>query len=219
VHHRDHVGHRHGLDLVVGDVDRGRADPVVQAPELLAHQLAEGGIERAERLVHQERARAAHDRAAERHALAVAAGEARDRLVEQMVDPQQARGLLDPLPDLGPRHALRAQRVGHVAPHVQVRVEREQLEDEGDVALGRAQRRDVRAVEPDRARGRQFQPGDHPQRRGLAAAGRPEQDEELAVLDRQVDPLDRDEVGERLVQALEADLSHWASPGRSRGSG
>ena len=69
VHHRDHVGHRHGLDLVVGDVDRGRADAVVQRPQLLAHQLAERGIEGAERLVHQKRLRAADDGAAQRHAL------------------------------------------------------------------------------------------------------------------------------------------------------
>ena len=96
VHHRDHVGHRHGLDLVVGDVDRGGADAVVQPAQLLAHQLAERGIERAQRLVHQERLGPAHDGAAQRHALAVAAGEAADRPVEQMVDAQELRGLLDP---------------------------------------------------------------------------------------------------------------------------
>ena len=50
--------------------------PVVQAAQLLAHQLAEGGIERAQRLVHQEGLGAADDGAAQGHALAVAAGEA-----------------------------------------------------------------------------------------------------------------------------------------------
>ena len=43
------------------------------------------------------------------------------------------------------------------------------------------------------AGGRQFQPGDHAQRRRLAAARRPEQDEELAVVDGEVGILDRDE--------------------------
>ena len=97
MHHRDHVGHRHRLDLVVGDVDRGRADAVVQRAQLLAHQLAELGIERAERLVHQERLGAADDGAAERHALAVAAGEARrpaDRA--DVLDAQEPRDLVDP---------------------------------------------------------------------------------------------------------------------------
>ena len=53
------------------------------------HQVAELGIERAERLVHQEGHRPAHDGAAERDALAVAAGEARHRLIEQMIDAQE----------------------------------------------------------------------------------------------------------------------------------
>ena len=54
VHHDDLVAHRHRLELVVGDIDRGGAHPVVQRAQLLAHQLAELGVERAQRLVHQE---------------------------------------------------------------------------------------------------------------------------------------------------------------------
>jgi hypothetical protein len=106
VHHRDLVGHGHGLHLVVGDVDRGRVDAVVQLAQLAHHQVAELGVERAERLVHQEAFRPAHDRAPERHALAVAAGEARDGAVEQVVDPEEPRGLLDAGADLGARLAL-----------------------------------------------------------------------------------------------------------------
>ena len=107
VHHGDLVGHRHRLELVVGDVDRGRADPVVQRAQLADHQLAELGVERAERLVHQEALRPAHDGAAERDALAVAAGEARHRPVEQMVDAQDARRLLDPPVGSRPRRCPR----------------------------------------------------------------------------------------------------------------
>ena len=55
-----------------------------------AHVLAEFGVERAERLVHQERLGAADDGAAERHALPVAAGEPADRPVEQMLDARSA---------------------------------------------------------------------------------------------------------------------------------
>ena len=68
-------------------------------------------------------------------------------------------------------------------PHIHVRIEREHLEDEGDVALAGGLRADFLAVDVDLARGRQFQPGHHPQRRGLAAARGAEQHEELAVLD------------------------------------
>ena len=62
------------------------------------HQVAELGVERAERLVHEKHLWAAHDGAAERDALAVAAGEAGDGAVEDVVDPQEPRGLLDALP-------------------------------------------------------------------------------------------------------------------------
>ena len=58
--------------------------------------MAELGIERAKRLVHQERFRLAHDRAPQRDALAVTAGQARNSRVEQMRDAQDARGFVDP---------------------------------------------------------------------------------------------------------------------------
>ncbi len=70
----------------------------------------EFGVEGAERLVHQKAERPAHDGAAERHALAVAAGKARDRFVEQMIDAQQLCHLLDALADLALGSALGEQR-------------------------------------------------------------------------------------------------------------
>ena len=54
VHHRDAVGGDHRLGLVVGDVDRGDAELVVQAPDLEAHLLAQIGVEVGERLVEQQ---------------------------------------------------------------------------------------------------------------------------------------------------------------------
>ena len=81
----------------MGDVDRGRADAIVQLAELAHHEVAELGVERAERLVHEEGHRPADDGAPERDALAVAAGETGDGLVEQMVDPKEPRRLLDAL--------------------------------------------------------------------------------------------------------------------------
>ena len=53
---------------------------------------------------------------------------------------------------------------------------------------------DVLAVDDDRALGRPLEAGDHPQDRRLAAAGGPEQGDELALLERQVDAAD-DRVG------------------------
>ena len=111
-----------------------------------------------------------------------------------------------------PRHALRDQRKGDVPAHVHVRIEREQLEHEGDVALRGALPGDVLAAEEDPALGRQLEAGDHAQGRRLAAARRAEQAEEFAVLHGEGRVLHRHEVGKGLVQALDADLGHRRLP-------
>ena len=45
------------------------------------------------------------------------------------------------------------------------------------------------ALDRDLAPGNAFEPGDHVQKRGLAAAGRTDEDQELAFLDGDVDPM------------------------------
>ncbi len=70
---RDAVGHGHGLDLVVGDVDDGRAQALVQALDLAAHLAAQLRIEVGQRFVEQEHLGLAHDGAADGDALARAA--------------------------------------------------------------------------------------------------------------------------------------------------
>ena len=88
-HHGDALPERHRLGLVVRDVDRRHAEPGVELRERRAHPDAELRVEVRERLVHQERARLAHDRAAHRDALALAAGQLRRLAVEQLLE---ARG-------------------------------------------------------------------------------------------------------------------------------
>ena len=65
--------------------------------------------------------------------------------------------------------------------------------------------RDVLAVEQDPPVGGLLEAGDHPQRRGLAAARRPEHREELARADGEVGVVDGDEVAEALRHVVEAD--------------
>ena len=77
VHHHDAVGHFERLFLVVGDEDAGDVQLVVQPAQPAAQLLAHLGVERAERLVEQQHARLDRQRARQRHALALAAGELR----------------------------------------------------------------------------------------------------------------------------------------------
>ena len=80
--------------------------------------------------------------------------------------------------------------------------------DRQRVALGGALLRDLVAAQEDLSAGRQFEPGDHAQRRGLAAARGAEQAEELAVLDREGRGFDGGEAAEGLFELFDADLCH-----------
>ena len=92
---RDALAERHRLDLVVGDVDGRHAQPLVQARELGPHRDAQLGVEVAQRLVHQERLRLAHDRAAHRDALALAAGQLARLALEHLLQAEDLRDLVD----------------------------------------------------------------------------------------------------------------------------
>src|SRR6266702_769406 len=208
VHHRDHVGHRHGLQLIMRNVDRRRSEPIVQRAQFADHRLAHCGIECAERLVHQETFWLAHDRPSERDALPIATGKTRHRKVEKMRNAQDARRLHHPPVGLGCADALAFQGEADVSPDVHMRVEGKELEHEGDIARRGAVHRDVLAVKPDGAGGRQFKPGNHAERRRLAAAGGAQQAEELAVLHREAGSLDGMEIGEGFVERFDFDLRH-----------
>ena len=99
VEHDDLVGHRHRLDLVVGDVDHRRLQRVVQFADLEAHLHAQRRVEVGQRLVEQERLGLAHDGAADGDALALAAGELARLAVEIVGEVQRRRRLRDLLVD------------------------------------------------------------------------------------------------------------------------
>ena len=65
-------------------------------------------------------------------------------------------------------------------------------------------RADILAVEQDAAFARRLEAGEHAQQRGLAAAGGPEQREELALPDVERERVDRDHRAEALADRLEA---------------
>ena len=68
----------------------------------------------------------------------------------------------------------------------------------------------VLAIEQNAAGGRQLEPGDHAQRRGLAAAGRPQHDEERAVIDVKFEPCTAVNSPNDLCRFSTRDLRHAA---------
>ena len=217
--HGDPLPERHRLDLVVRHVDGRHAEPLVQLRELGAHRDAQLRVEVRERLVHQERLRLAHDRPPHRDALPLPARERRRLAVEQLLEPERLRDLVDaPLP-LRLRQLLQLEPEGEVLPHRHVRIERVVLEDHRDVALLRRHLGDVDAADRDVAVRDVLEAGDHAQQRRLAAAGRADEDAELALGDLERELVDGpDAVRIDLRDLVERDPAHAALLSGSAGA-
>ena len=208
VHDGDPVGHGHGLDLVVGDVD-GRGFVLdVNVLQLGPHLLAQLGVERADRLVHQQRLGPAHERSPDGDALHVAAGQGRGPFAEQPIDAQRLGHLAHALIHDVPVLIRGAQRKRNVLVGGQMRIEGEQLEHEGDIAVGRLTALHRLSVDQNLAAVDFLQAGDGAQRRGLAAAGRSQQHEKLAMADLEVELADDVVVAEILLDVPEDDAGH-----------
>ena len=189
VQHDDAVGHRHRLDLVMGDIDHGGGQVAVQLAKLDPHVAAQGGVEVGERFVEQEDLGVAHDGAANGDALALAAGQLAG-LQLQLVGQLQDLGRFGDLGlDLGLGQFLHAQREGDVFEDRQMGVKRIALEHHRDAAIDRGKGRHIGAVDHDLARSGGFQTCDDAQEGGLAAAGGADEDDEFLVLDGKVDAL------------------------------
>src|SRR5256885_13968153 len=93
-----------------------------------------------------------------------------------------------------------------------MRIERVGLEHHGDVALARRQIVHHASTDTDGAARGKIEPGDHAQRRGLAAARRSQQADELALGDLQIEIADGGEGAERLAQLAYGNTGHWIQP-------
>jgi hypothetical protein len=100
---------------------------------------------------------------------------------------QHRGGLLDTTPSFIRRHLRHLEREAHVVGHAHVGVERVVLEHHRDVPVLGGDMGDVPVAEQDPALVDLFQPGQHPQGRGLPAARGPDEHHELAVADLEID--------------------------------
>ena len=206
-HHGDAVAERHRLGLVVGHVDGRGLEAVLDPRDLGAHLHPQLRVEVRERLVHQERLRLANDRPAHRDPLALPAGKIRRLAIEMLGEVEDLCRLLDHLVDPRLLDLRHLQRERHVLANGHVRIERVVLEDHRDVTVLRRLPVDDVFADPQLALGYVLEASDHPQRRRLAAAGRPDEDQELAVGDVEVELLDRlGPVGESFRHLVERDL-------------
>ena len=184
--HRDTVAHRHGLDLVVGHVDHRGAQIPLQLGDLCTRRHTELGVEVRQRFVHEEDLRIAHDRPAHRHTLPLATGELLGLAVQVRHQVEHLCGGLHPLGDLLLARLGQLEREAHVLADRVVRVQRVVLEHHRDVPVLGFGPGDVPVADEDASGGHVLEAGERAQGGRLAATGGPDQDEELAVGDLQV---------------------------------
>ena len=140
VHDRDAVGHRQRLVLVVRDVDERRLRAGLDRLELALHLAAELEVQGAERLVEEQRRGTVDERAGERDALLLAAGELRRAALVEALEPHDPQRLAHALGELSALDAAHPRAEGHVLGDRHMREQRVGLEDHVHVA---ARRRDV----------------------------------------------------------------------------
>ena len=169
--------------------------PSVWWSRAISRRICEVG----ERLVEEEHRRLPHDRPAEGDALLLAAGELLGPVVEQRVDPQDARRFPHPGGDLVLRDAAQLEAERQVLEYRHVRVQRVILEHHRDVAVPGRNVVHHPVADAQLAGGDRLEPGHHPQGRALAAAGGPDENDELTVLDGQVQIGDRDAGAARVL--------------------
>ena len=206
VHHHHEVGERERLVLAVGDVDEGNAEPPLQPPQLGAHAHAQERVERRQRLVEQQDLRMGDERARQRDALLLAAGElGGDALGEGRHgdELEKLHRLLAPLRLVDAAHL---QREGDVVDAIEMREQRVALEHHRRAALGRRQVGDVGVADQDVAFADRLVAGDHPQGRGLAAARGAEQTAIAVGGHAQVDRVDRERRAVALADADEFEI-------------
>ena len=151
-HHGDLVAEADGLVDVVGDEQDRLAQVALQAQQLVLQVDAHDGVDRGERLVHQQHRGVAGQRAGHADALLLPAGELRGvALRERRVEADALEHLGGPRPRLTPRQALQHGHGGDVVDHAAVREEPGVLDDVADAAaqqrrVGRRRRRRRRAA-------------------------------------------------------------------------
>ena len=184
----------------------------MQALDLDPELVAQLGIEVGKRLVEQEHRRIADQGAADRDPLPLAARELLGPALQQRLDLQHRRRLADPAQDLGLGRLRHLQPERQVLAHVHARIERVGLEHHGDAAILGLLPGDVALADPDLAAVDLEQARDRVQKRGLAAAGRPEQHQKLAGLDLEAQAVEDADAAEGDADLADRNPGHPPQP-------
>ncbi len=194
------------------DIDRRVTIFVVQATHFETHLLTQVGVEIRQRLIEQQRFRLDDQRAGERDALLLAAGQLAGIAVGQGAELRRRQHGLDLLRDRAAIELSQFQPIRDIVGDRHVWPQRVALEDHRHVAPLRrhsARRRRYEPVADIDLAGRRFdEPGDQAQRRSLTAARRAQQANQAAVVDMLGNVVDDGQPAVALRQSSQLDRRH-----------
>ena len=211
--HGDPIAHRERFLLVVRHVNEGRPGGILDLGQLALHLAADLLVERGQRLVEQQQLRTRRERAGDRDALLLAAGELGDAALLEARKPDQGEQLAHAGADLGLAQPASAQAIGDVPGDVHVREIGIVLKDHPEMAPPGRHVADRTPFEDHLAAIGLLQTRDDPQQRGFAGAARAEKREELARLDRERHVVGRDRGAEPLADVAQLEDRRRHQPG------
>ena len=217
-HHADAIGQHQCFGLVVGDINEGRAERRLQLLELDFHMLAKLQIEGAQGFIEQQQRRLENQAARDGHPLALSARQFIDALVRSITQSHPFQHGIAALHSLGPAHAAARQSKRDVFAHGHHRKQGQLLEHHVHRAAIRRHAAHALAADGDIPAIRSDEPGDHPQQRRLAAAGRTENGKETAAFDRERQGIHRHVIGEPLDHGLRHQIRRVQSAAFTRSS-
>jgi hypothetical protein len=180
----------------VGDVDHREPKAPLKPHELLPKGVSQLAVKARQRLVEHQNARLADERARERDALLLSAGQFVGISAHQGFNPDESQRFHRSSQSIPRRDLPGFQDELQVLLHREMRPERQILEHEADASLMWTEKDPLRGAgllvsQPDLAAVWRFESGDDPQKRRLATAARPQDNGALSVRDLERDVVQR----------------------------
>ena len=181
----------------------------MQPADFHAHLHAHLCVQVRQGLVEQEDFRLAHDRAADRDALALPAGQRLGPAFQQLPDPEDLRRFVDAFLDDRLTELSELQAEGHVVEHRHVGIQSVVLEHHRDVAVLRRNVVHHAVPDGDRPGADLLESSHHAESGGLAASGRSHEHDKFLVRDGEVEILHgHDIAGIGLANVLQFHIGH-----------
>ena len=182
--HADDTGtHGHSLDLVVGNVDKGGSELLMELGELGSHLSTELSVKVGERLVEEEDLGVTDDGTAESDTLLLTAGESLGLSVEQVSNVEDLSCFFDAALDLFLGSLVQLKAECHVLKYGHMRIKSVVLENHRDLSILRSYVVNELVADKEFTLGDLLKTCNHSKSSGLTATGRTYEYEKLLVLD------------------------------------